>query len=66
MLKSVLMRFLRGLAAAALGFLVAFLTTNIGDVINVIGVPVSLAPFVMSVASAAILALDKWVRNLKE
>ncbi len=66
MLKSVLMRFLRGLVAAALGFVVAFLTTNIGDIISVLGVPVSVAGIVTSAVSAALLALDKWVRAFQE
>jgi hypothetical protein len=65
MFKSVAMRFLRGLIAAVLGAVVAYLTTNIGEVVNVVGLPVSLAPIVMSVVSAGLLALDKWVRNLK-
>jgi hypothetical protein len=64
MFKSVAMRFLRGLIAAVLGAVVAYLTTNIGEVVNVVGLPVSLAPIVMSVVSAALLAIDKWVRNL--
>ena len=66
MLKPVVMRFLRGLAAVVLGFLVSFLTTNVGDIISVLHVPLSVAGIVTSAVTAALLALDKWVRMFSE
>ncbi len=62
-LKSVLMRALRGLIAAALGSLVAFLTGNMSDIVNLLGLPVSVAGIIISAVTAGLLALDKWVRD---
>ncbi|MDD2869649.1 hypothetical protein [Neomegalonema sp.] len=64
-LKSLLMRGLRGLVAAALGSVVAFLTGNLAEIVSVLGVPVSVAGVITAAVAAGLLVLDKWVRDFQ-
>lgn len=66
MLKSVLMRGLRGLIAVVAGFVVSYFTTNLGDIITILHIPLSLAGIVTSAVTAGLLMIDKWARAYGE